>query len=138
MAINQPRVHKRKARVSRLARLVVLVLSLVAAVFLAATNPTMDDYLRFVERELGRALDRMDQQTSRREQQFIREVFRAQSKTLLESLVRPQTTRENWGFFSRYNTRLADTDVVVIGVGGHFIPIRGVEEATLKIGRMAF
>jgi hypothetical protein len=30
------------------------------------------------------------------------------------------------------------TQVVVIGVAGRFIPIKGVEEATIKIGRMVF
>jgi hypothetical protein len=31
-----------------------------------------------------------------------------------------------------------DTKVVVLGVAGRFIPIEGVEEATIKIGRLAF
>jgi hypothetical protein len=33
---------------------------------------------------------------------------------------------------------VADTKVVALGISGWFVPIRGVEEATLKIGRMAF
>lgn len=121
-----------------LLRLIVVVVLLAAAVGLALSNPTMDDYLRFVERELGKALDRMDQGTPTREQQFIREVFRSQSKKLLESIVRPHTTRQNWGLLSRYETQVVDTRVVVLGIGGRFVPIEGVEEATLKIGRMAF
>lgn len=119
-------------------RLVLLVIVLSAAVGLAMTNPTMEDYLHFVEQELGRALDKMDQQAPRREQQFIRDVFRAQSKALMQSVVRPQTKRWNWGLLSRYETTVGDMQVVVIGIGGRFIPVRGVEEATLKIGRMAF
>ncbi|HSA62455.1 MAG TPA: DUF4359 domain-containing protein [Nitrospiraceae bacterium] len=121
-----------------LLRLIVVVVLLAAAVGLALSNPTMDDYLRFVERELGKALDRMDQGTPTREQQFIRQVFRSQSKKLLESIVRPHTTRQNWGLLSRYETQVVDTRVVVLGIGGRFVPIEGVEEATLKIGRMAF
>jgi Domain of unknown function (DUF4359) len=121
-----------------LLRLIVVVVLLAAAVGLALSNPTMDDYLRFVERELGKALDRMDQGTPTREQQFIREVFRSQSKKLLESIVRPHTTRQNWGLLSRYETQVVDTRVVVLGIGGRFVPIEGMEEATLKIGRMAF
>jgi hypothetical protein len=39
---------------------------------------------------------------------------------------------------SRFETQVADTKVVVLGISGQFIPIEGVEEATLKIGRMAF
>lgn len=121
-----------------LLRLIVVVVLLAAAVGLALSNPTMDDYLRFVERELGKALDRMDQGTPTREQQFIRQVFRSQSKKLLESIVRPHTTRQNWGLLSRYETQVVETRVVVLGIGGRFVPIEGVEEATLKIGRMAF
>jgi hypothetical protein len=115
-----------------------VVIILAGAVGLALFNPTTDDYLRFVEQELSKAIDRMDQRAPTREQQFIRQVFRSQSKKLLESVVRPHTTRKNWGVLSRYETQVADTRVVVLGIGGRFIPIEGVEEATLKIGRMAF
>ena len=121
-----------------LVRLAVVVVVLAGAVGLVLSNPTPDDYLRFVEQELSKALDRMDQGTPTREQQFLRQVFRAQSKKLLESVVRPSTVRHNWGILSRYETQVADTKVVVLGIGGRFVPIKGVEEATLKIGRMAF
>lgn len=121
-----------------LLRLSMIVLALIFLVGLAWSNPTMDDYLRFVELELGKAIDRMDQGTSSREQQFIRQVFRTQSKKLLESVVRPNTARQNWGMMSLYEAQVAGTNVVVLGIGGRFIPLQGVEEATLKIGRMAF
>ncbi len=121
-----------------LLRLSVIVVTLAGAVALVWSNPTMDDYLRFVEQELSKAIDRMDQGTPTREQQFIRQVFQSQSRKLLESLVRPNTVRQNWGIVSRYATQVADTKVIVFGLGGWFIPIQGVEEATLKIGRMAF
>jgi hypothetical protein len=121
-----------------LGRLVILSALLIVAVGLALYNPTTDDYLRFVEEELARALDRMDQNTSSREQLFIREVFKRQSSKLLESVVRPHTLRHNYGLVSKYDTDVMDTQVVVIGVAGRFIPIKGVEEATIKIGRMAF
>jgi Domain of unknown function (DUF4359) len=121
-----------------LLRLTLVVVALAGAIGLALSNPTMDDYLRFVELELGKAIDRMDQRTPTREQQFIRQVFRSQSKKLLESVVRPNTVRRNWGIVSQYETQVADTKVVVLGLGGIFVPLQGVEEATLKIGRMAF
>jgi hypothetical protein len=119
-------------------RLSVVVGVLVVAVGLVLSNPTMDDYVRFVEQELSNAMDRMDQATPTREQQFIRQVFRSQSKKLLESFVRPNTARRNWGILSYFETHVADTNVVVLGLGGQFIPLQGVEEATVKIGRMAF
>ena len=121
-----------------LLRLGLVAVVLAVAVGLVLSNPTMDDYLRFVEQELGKAIDRMDHSAPTREQLFIQQVFRTQSKKLLESMVRPQTTRQNWGLLSRYETRVVDTRVVVLGIGGRFVPIEGVEEATLKIGRMAF
>lgn len=121
-----------------LLRLSVIVVALAVAVGLALSNPTMDDYLRFVEQELSKAIDRMDRGTPDREQEFIRRLFQSQSRKLLESIVRPNTARQNWGIASRYETQLADTKVIVLGLGGRFIPLQGVEEATLKIGRMAF
>ncbi len=121
-----------------LLRLSMVVVALAGAVGLALSNPTMDDYLHFVEQELSKAIDRMDRGTPTREQQFIQQVFRSQSRKLLESVVRPNTARQSWGIVSRYETQVADTKVIVLGLGGRFIPLQGVEEATLKIGRMAF
>ena len=120
-----------------LLRLSVVVVALACAIGLVLSNPTMEDYLRFVEQELGKAIDRMDRGTPAREQQFIRQVFQSQSRKLLESIVRPNTARQNWGIASRYETEVADTKVIVLGLGGRFIPVQGVEEARLKIGRMA-
>lgn len=121
-----------------LLRLSVVVVVLGGAIGLVLSNPTMDDYLRFIEQELSNAIDRMDRSTPTREQQFIRQVFRSQSRKLLESIVKPNTARRNWGIASQYETAVAGTKVIVLGLGGRFIPIQGVEEATLKIGRMAF
>lgn len=121
-----------------LARLLTIVVALASAVGLALTNPTMDNYLQFVEKELGKAIDRIDQRTSNREQQFLRQVFQAQSKKIIQEVVRPHTKRQNWGLVSRYETNAVNTRIVVIGVAGRFIPIEGVEEATIKIGRLAF
>lgn len=122
----------------KLGRLAVLSALLMIAVALTLSNPTTDDYLRFVEEELTRALDRMDQNTSSKEQLFIRQVFKSQSGRLLDSMVRPHTIRHNFGLLSKYDTEVMSTQVVVIGIAGRFIPIRGVEEATIKIGRMVF
>ncbi|MEQ1796144.1 MAG: DUF4359 domain-containing protein [Nitrospira sp.] len=119
-------------------RLLIIVVALAGAVGLALSNPTMDTYLQFVERELGKAIDRMDKGAPSREQQFLRQVFQAQSKKILQEVVRPHTKRQNWGLVSRYETNAVNTKIVVIGVAGQFIPIEGVEEATIKFGRLAF
>ena len=44
-----------------LRRLITIIVALAGAIGLALSNPTMDDYLRFVEQELSKAIDRMDQ-----------------------------------------------------------------------------
>ena len=121
-----------------LVRLSTVVVVLAGAVALVLSNPTIDDYLLFVETELGRAINQMDQSMPTREQQFIREVFRTQSKKLVQSIVRPSTIRRNWGFLSQFETQVADTTIVVLGISGQFIPLSGVEEARLRIGRMVF
>lgn len=115
-----------------------LVLALVTAIGLVLANPTMEDYLQFVEAELGKALDRMDQPVPTREQQFLRQVFRMQSKKIIAGVVLPHTVRRNWGVLSIFETEALDTQVVVLGVCGALIPIRGMEEASLRLGRLAF
>lgn len=119
-------------------RLSFLVAVLLICVGLAATNPTMDDYLKFVEARLSQALEQMDQTAPTREKEVIRAFFRTQGKRLIQGLVQPSTKRANWGLWSMFRTQFMDTELVVLGVGGQFIPIRGVKEATGKIGRLAF
>ncbi|MEW6247092.1 MAG: DUF4359 domain-containing protein [Nitrospirota bacterium] len=118
--------------------LALLTAFLGVCVALAATNPTTDDYLLFLEAKLSQALERMDQTAPSREQNLIRSVFRTQGKRLIAGVVRPNTVRRNWGLVSLFETRVLDVRVVVLGVAGRFVPIEGVEEATLKLGRAVF
>jgi len=115
-----------------------LVGSLMIAVGLAATNPTMDAYVQFVEARLAAEIEKMDQSASRRDRDLIKAVFRAQGPKLVEGVVRPNTVRNNWGLLSFFHTDVLDQPVLVLGVAGQFVPLRGVEEATLKVGRLAF
>ena len=119
-------------------RLGIVIVALLVAIGLAMTNPTMDEYLRFVEHRLGEALEKMDQSAPDREKTMLRSVFRAQGKRLIEGIIRPATTRVNWGFWSLYRTNVLDTEIIVLGVASWFVPLSGVEEATIKIGRLAF
>lgn len=112
--------------------------TLTAAVWLAATNPTMDAYLQFVEARLAAEIEKMDQSGPRRDRDLIRSVFRAQGPKLVEGVVRPHTKRNNWGLLSVFETNVLDQPVLVLGIGGQFVPLRGVEEATVKVGRLAF
>ncbi|HKO29566.1 MAG TPA: DUF4359 domain-containing protein [Nitrospiraceae bacterium] len=119
-------------------RLSLVVAALAVSVVLALTNPTTDQYLGFVQSELNKAMDRMDQSTPEREGTVVRNIFRRHSQELLNSMVRPHTSRQNWGVLSRFETMVLGTRVVVIGIGNQFIPVEGVDEAILTLGRHVF
>jgi hypothetical protein len=114
----------------------VILLSI--SIGLVVSNPTMESYLLFVEAELGKAMDRSDQSHSTREQAMLRSIFRSHSHELMDTAVRPHTTRRNWGLASLYETSVFDSRIVVLGVGGYFIPLKGIDEAILRLGRHAF
>ena len=121
-----------------LLRMSLVVTSLAVSVGLALTNPTTDQYLGFVQAELAKAMDRMDQSTPEREGTVVRNIFRRHSQELLDSMVRPHTMRQNWGVLSRFETTVLGTRLVVIGIGNQFIPIEGVDQAILTLGRQVF
>lgn len=121
-----------------LLRLSLVVMALAVCVVLALTNPTTDQYLGFLQAELAKAMDRMDQSTPEREGTVVRDIFRRHSQELLNSMVRPHTLRQNWGVLSRFETTVLGTRVVVIGIGNQFIPVEGVDEAILTLGRRVF
>jgi hypothetical protein len=121
-----------------LLRLSLVVATLAVSVVLALMNPTTDQYLGFVQAELTKAMDRMDQSTPEREGAVVKNIFRRHSQELIESMVRPHTTRQNWGVLSRFETTVLGTRVVVIGIGNQFIPVEGVDEAILTLGRRVF
>ena len=121
-----------------LLRLSLVVTVLAASVVLALTNPTMDRYLDFIQAELSKAMDRMDQSTPGREGAMVRNIFRLHSQELLNTMVRPRTIRNNWGILSKFETTVLGTRVVVIGIGNQFIPVEGVDEAILTLGRRVF
>ena len=119
-------------------RLSLVVTALAVSVVLALTNPTTDQYLGFVQSELNKAMDRMDRSTPEGEGTVVRNIFRRHSQELLGSMVRPHTMRQNWGVLSRFETTVLGTRVVVIGIGNQFIPVEGVDEAILTLGRHVF
>jgi len=121
-----------------LLRLSLIVAVLAVSIVLALMNPTTDHYLGFLQAELTKAMDRMDQSTPQREGTVVRNIFRRHSQELLNSMVRPHTTRQNWGILSRFETTGLGTRVVVIGIGNQFIPVEGVDEAVLTLGRRVF
>ncbi len=121
-----------------LVRLLCLVIGLSIAVVLALTNPTTDQYLAFIQSELSQAIEHMDPSTPERERTVIQNIFRSHGRELIQGVVRPNTIRRNWGLLCRFETKIIDVHVVVVGIGGHFIPLEGVDEAVLKLGRLSF
>ena len=119
-----------------LLRLSLVVTALAVSVVLALTNPTTDQYLSFIQAELTKAMDRIDQSAPEREGTVVRNIFRRHSQELLNSMVRPHTSRQNWGILSRFETTVLGTRVVVIGIYNQFIPVEGVDEAILTLGRI--
>jgi len=121
-----------------LLRLAMTVIVLGLGVVLVLSNPTMDDYLLFVEGQLGKAMDRSEQNHSGREQAMLKSIFRSHSHELMETAVRPHTIRRNWAVMSIYETSLFDVRIVVLGAAGSFVPLKGIDEAILRLGRLAF
>ncbi|HKT35223.1 MAG TPA: DUF4359 domain-containing protein [Nitrospira sp.] len=119
-------------------RLAIVVLVLTMCIALVLSNPTMDDYLVFVESELGKAMDRSDLGPSTREHSMLKSIFRSHSHELMDTAVRPHTARRNWGVMSIYETSVLDSRIVVLGVAGSFIPLKGIDEAIIRLGRLAF
>lgn len=119
-------------------QLSIVVMVLGVSIGLALSNPTMDDYLLFVETELGKAMDRSDQSQSTREQAMLKSIFRTHSHELMNTAVRPHTVRRNWGLMSVYETTVLDSRIVVVGVAKYFIPLKGIDEAIVRLGRLAF
>jgi len=119
--------------------LILLVTSLAASVALVSTNPSMDDYVRFVEAELGKALDRHEASAApNREREVVRTIFRAHSRELVESVVRPHTIQRNWGLFSFFETTALEVHIEVLAIGGRFVPLKGIDDAVARLGRLAF
>ncbi|MDF0644339.1 MAG: DUF4359 domain-containing protein [Nitrospira sp.] len=118
--------------------LLLLVTALTASVALVLTNPSLDDYVTFVEAELGKALDRHESSAPQRERDMVRTIFRLHSRELVESVVRPHTIQRNWGLFSLFETTALEVHIEVLAIGGRFIPLKGVDDAVIRLGRLAF
>ncbi len=114
--------------------LLVIVICLSAAVVLAATNPTTQDYEGFLEATVAQEVARRSHHPASDERASM---IRALLETLLQAVIRPNTVRRNYGLFSLFETRILDTDVLVLGVGTAFWPLSGVEEAIHQVEHLA-
>jgi len=116
--------------------LVVLVSLLTLCVALAATNPTMTQYGRFLDTQLTKALARMNPEEANSQQKIMRDILTTQGKKVIDSLTRSNTVRRDYGLFSIFTTRVFQVEVAVVGVAAHFIPLDSQEELIKKLGRL--
>ena len=116
--------------------LVVLVSLLTLCVALAATNPTMTQYGRFLDTQLTKALRRMNAEEANSQQKIMRDILTTQGKKVIDSLTRSNTVRRDYGLFSIFTTRVFQVEVAVVGVGAQFIPLDSQEELIKKLGRL--
>jgi len=116
--------------------LAVLAGVLGICVALALTNPTSQEYGTFLQTQLGLAVARMDQSLSEQERAMMRSLYATQGTKLIGLVLQKYTQRRNFGFFCLFESRVLEQKVVVLGVASRFIPVEGVEEATLKLGQL--
>jgi uncharacterized protein DUF4359 len=116
--------------------LVFLVGLLTLCVALAATNPTVDQYGRFLETQLANALARMKPDDANSQQKIMRDILTTQGKKVIDSLTRSNTVRRDYGLFSVFTTRVFQVEIAVVGVGTQFIPLDSQEALIKKLGRL--
>jgi len=118
--------------------LAILVVLLGICIGLAWTNPAKQDYGDYLETLLSQALAQTDSTESARQRNIVRDLLTSQGKFVIKSVIRSNTTRRNYGFFSIFESRAFGVKLVVLGVGGEFIPLEGdnSEDLTRKLGQM--
>jgi hypothetical protein len=116
--------------------LLLIVVTLSLAIWLAVTNPTKEDYARFLGTVMDQALLHMSEAPSTRDRDILREVIRAHGREVIASMIMPGTKRGNFGFWSVFESRLFGVEVIVYGAGGKFYPRDEPEEVVKKLGRI--
>lgn len=116
--------------------LAVVVILLGLCVALVMTNPTTRDYGAFLEAEIKLAVGRLDPSLSEQERMLIHGLYASQGPKLIELVLQKHTRRRNFGLFSLFESHVLEQKVVVLGVASRFIPVEGVDEATVKLGQL--
>lgn len=110
----------------------LIVALLGISVWLALTNPTTQDYVAFLEQRLVLALEQRPQGKS----DLVGALLTGQGRQVIEAIIRPNTVRRSYGLFSLFETNFLEERVLVLGAGGVFLPLQGVEPMTKKIGTL--
>ena len=128
--------HAEEERVVSNRNLAILAGVLGICVALALTNPTSQEYGTFLQAQLGLAVARMDKSLSGQERAMMQSFYATQGTKLIELVLQKYTQRRNFGLFCLFESRVLEQKVVVVGVAFSFIPVEGVEEATVKLGQL--
>jgi hypothetical protein len=115
----------------------IVVVLLTISVGLAATNPNTVDYEAFLLGLVNQAVERMDQPGQRDSRDMVRQLLQSQGRQLAASLLAPTTVRRNYGLFSVFETRVLGVNVLVLGIGNRFVPIKGVDELMTKLRQVS-
>jgi hypothetical protein len=117
---------------------VLLALGVIVFTVLWLSNPTLSGYLTYLEGHLVAALSHMDPAIQGQERHTIESAVATKGRRLMLSLVRDHTRRYTGGIASLYVTDVADIHMVTVGFAGAFVPIRGLDQGILTLGRLIF
>jgi len=78
----------------------------------------------------------MDQSLSGQERTLIHSLYATQGPKLIELVLQKHTRRRNFGLFSLFESHVLEQKIVVVGVATRFVPLEGVDEATMKLGQL--
>jgi hypothetical protein len=131
--------HRHIVDLMKTASLLILVILLAAAVGLAATNPTTEQYTVFLQASLNQALNQMEEaeigSETRPEKKAIREILKSQGTKVIESLTHSNTVRRDFGLFSIFETSAFGVRVRVLGIGARFVPLEDEQALIRKLGQ---
>jgi len=117
-------------------KLAIVASLLGLCVVLALTNPSSQDYGAFLQAQLELAVARMDQSLPEQERALMHGLYATQGPKLIGLVLQKYTQRRSFGLFSLFESHVLEQKVVVVGVAFRFIPVEGVEEATVKLGQL--
>ena len=107
----------------------VITVLLGVGLWLAWTNPTSQDYEKYQDKLIAQGIEQLGSGGGSNEKAVLKRLAESRSGLLFKALIRNQTKRRNLGLCSLFDTKLFGARIVVLGIGGTFVPLTDVEEA---------
>ena len=117
--------------------LAIVALVLAGAMALASKNPTKADYERYQDQLIDQTIERLAQSSGVAKGGVLEQLARSKQGTFLKSVIRSQTTHRSYGLFTVFQSKLFSSRFIVLGIGGHFIPLTDPEEVLRDIEKSA-